>query len=170
MRTPRFLAGPIGLGAVLCAQDVGYREIFVSEPKEARLAAALRPGATRLDGSRRYATVIESSGTDAGRQQALELTAAHGMCVFLGESARWDIEETRGVRRKDFFIGRSFYFPLGDFAANFEILRRAREIREPRRRDRPALPTPPSIPPVCGRGNPEAALRAAGDRLDHMFA
>ena len=120
-------AGPIGLGAALCAQDMGYRDVFCGEPRERRQAAALALGARALDPGRRYATVIESSGTDAGRQQALELTAAHGVCVFLGESARWDIEETRGVRRKDFFIARSFYFPLREFPENLAVLRRGKE-------------------------------------------
>ena len=75
-------AGPIGLGAVLCAQAMGYANVFCGEPRERRRAAALALGARALDSGRRYGTVIESSGTDAGRQQALELTAAHGVCVF----------------------------------------------------------------------------------------
>lgn len=117
-------AGPIGLGAILAAQNMGHERVFVSEPGERRRMAALSLGSDPLDPARRYDIVLESSGSDVGRQQALEITAANGVCVFLGESARWDIEETRSIRRKDFFIARSFYFPLGEVADNLAILRR----------------------------------------------
>lgn len=117
-------AGPIGLGAILAAQNMGHEQVYVSEPGECRRMAALGLGAETLDPARRYDIVLESSGSDAGRQQALEITAAHGVCVFLGESARWDIEETRAIRRKDFFIARSFYFPLNEVADNLAIFRR----------------------------------------------
>lgn len=117
-------AGPIGLGAILAAQNMGHEKTFLSEPGERRRMAGLGLGAEALDPGRRYDIVLESSGSDAGRQQALEITAAHGVCVFLGESARWDIEETRSIRRKDFFIARSFYFPLNEVADNLAILRR----------------------------------------------
>ena len=43
--------------------------------------------------------------------------------VQLGESDQWSIQETKPVRRKDFYFIRSFYFPIGDFAANVELLR-----------------------------------------------
>jgi threonine dehydrogenase-like Zn-dependent dehydrogenase len=116
-------AGPIGLGAILAAQNMGHDVVFVSEPGATRRNAALGFGAAPLDPARRYDIVLESSGSDPGRQQALEITASHGVCVFLGESARWDIEETRTIRRKDFFMARSFYFPLSEVADNLAILR-----------------------------------------------
>jgi threonine dehydrogenase-like Zn-dependent dehydrogenase len=116
-------AGPIGLGGVLAAQNMGHDEVFVSEPGERRMRAALGFGAKRLDPGRRYDIVLETSGSQAGRQQALEIAAAHGICVFLGESARWDIEETRSIRRKDFFMARSFYFPLSEISGNIAMLR-----------------------------------------------
>jgi len=71
--------------------------------------------------------VLESSGVDAARQRAIELTAPGGVCVFLGESDRWSIAETRAIRRKDFHIIRSFYFPIGDFEPNLTLLRANRE-------------------------------------------
>ena len=52
------------------------------------------------------------------------------MCVFLGESDAWTIEETRPLRRKDFFIARSFYFPMREFEANLALLRAGRERYE----------------------------------------
>ena len=51
--------------------------------------------------------------------------------MFLGESERWEIDEVKAIRRKDFFIARSFYFPLHEFAANIDLLRadRARYLQ-----------------------------------------
>ena len=40
-----------------------------------------------------------------------------------GESDAWAIAETRSIRLKDFFLIRSFYFPIGSYAANLELLR-----------------------------------------------
>jgi threonine dehydrogenase-like Zn-dependent dehydrogenase len=122
-------AGPIGLGGILTAQHLGFNDVYVAEPQERRRATALRLGASVLPDSAapRYPLVLETSGTNAGRQRALELTAAHGVCVFLGESDRWDIEETKTIRRKDFFVLRSFYFPVGEFEANLAILRADKE-------------------------------------------
>jgi len=45
----------------------------------------------------------------------------------VGESDAWQIQETKAIRRKDFYCIRSFYFPLGEYAENIEILRRGRE-------------------------------------------
>ena len=47
--------------------------------------------------------------------------------MFLGESERWDVEETKAIRRKDFFILRSFYFPLSEFDDNLAMLRADKE-------------------------------------------
>ncbi|HEX2493628.1 MAG TPA: alcohol dehydrogenase catalytic domain-containing protein [Steroidobacter sp.] len=118
-------AGPIGLGGIVAAQNLGFDNVYVAEPQEPRLAAARTIGAKALpeNNARRYPLVLETSGSNAGRQRALELIAAHGVCVFLGESDRWDVEETRAIRRKDFFILRSFYFPLSEFADNLAMLR-----------------------------------------------
>jgi L-iditol 2-dehydrogenase len=47
--------------------------------------------------------------------------------VFLGESDTWQVEENRAVRRKDFFIARSFYFPLREYEQNLQLLRGDRD-------------------------------------------
>lgn len=122
-------AGPIGLGAVLAAQKLGFPEVHVAELRANRLEAAIRLGAAALpaDAGARFPLVLESSGADAGRQRALELTAPGGVCVFLGESDRWSIEENRALRRKDFWIARSFYFPLREYEDNLALLRADRE-------------------------------------------
>lgn len=118
-------AGPIGLGAVLVAQQMGFTEVRIAEPRQNRLAAALELGALPLaeDDKARFPVVLESSGANPARQRALEITAPNGVCVFLGESDAWTIEETRPIRRKDFFIARSFYFPLREFETNLALLR-----------------------------------------------
>jgi len=119
-------AGPIGLGAVLAAAPLGFPDRYITDPKAHRLHAALALGAQDLDATdapRRFPLVLETAGVNAARQRALELTAPGGVCVFLGESDRWEIEETKAIRRKDFFIARSFYFPLREYAANIDLLR-----------------------------------------------
>jgi propanol-preferring alcohol dehydrogenase len=34
------------------------------------------------------------------------------------------VQETRAIRRKDFYMVRTFYFPKSDFALNVELLRK----------------------------------------------
>ena len=119
-------AGPIGLGAVLAAPPLGFPDRYITDPKAHRLRAALVLGAQGLDDAqapRQFPLVLETAGVNAARQRALELTAPGGVCVFLGESDRWEIDEVKAIRRKDFFIARSFYFPLHEYAANIELLR-----------------------------------------------
>ena len=123
-------AGPIGLGTVLTAQAMGLAHIHVAEIKSKRRALAVRFGAVALADDiaglthrDRFLLVFETTGSHAGRQRALELTAPLGVCVFLGESNTWEINENKPIRRKDFFIARSFYFPRSEYAANIELLR-----------------------------------------------
>lgn len=123
-------AGPIGLGTVLTAQAMGLSDIHVAEIKPKRRALAERFGAeaiaddvTGLTHRDRFPMVFETTGSHAGRQRALELTAPMGVCVFLGESNTWEITENKPIRRKDFFIARSFYFPRSEFSANVDLLR-----------------------------------------------
>jgi len=40
------------------------------------------------------------------------------------------VHESKPVRRKDFFLVRSFYFPKGDHPANLALLRRQRASYE----------------------------------------
>lgn len=122
-------AGPIGLGALLVLRGLGFAPLAVVEPAEYRAGFAASLGAERLDAAaaaaRRFALVVEAAGKDPARQLALEAVAPHGVVVQLGESDRWSIAETRAIRRKDFFLVRSFYFPIGDVAANLVLLRDA---------------------------------------------
>ena len=123
-------AGPIGLGTLLTAQNMGIADIHFAEIKPKRRDVALGFGAKALPDDvmglthkTRFPMVFETTGSQSGRQRALELTAANGVCVFLGESNTWEITENKPIRRKDFFIARSFYFPRSEFAANVELMR-----------------------------------------------
>jgi threonine dehydrogenase-like Zn-dependent dehydrogenase len=121
-----FGAGPIGLGAILVAQAMGIREVACIEPKAYRAEKAAGFGARIVDPgeARRFELVVEASGNRQARQRALELVAPQGACVFIGEStAPWEIDENIEIKLKDFFLIRSFYFPIADHEPNLEILR-----------------------------------------------
>lgn len=122
-------AGPIGLGGLLVLQHFGFEQIDVFDPNAFRRGIAASLGATPLEAIAReaaYDLVLECSGKDAGRQGALEAVRPLGAVVQLGESDAWQIQETKAIRRKDFFCIRSFYFPVGEYAENIEILRAGR--------------------------------------------
>jgi len=116
---------------VLRQMNYGPLEIF--DPNPTRLAFASSLGAQtidQIDPSERYPLVIECSGKDAARQQALESVQPLGAVVQLGEADAWQIQESKPIRRKDFFYIRSFYFPLQEFEANLAILRSERAACE----------------------------------------
>ncbi|MFM8766872.1 MAG: alcohol dehydrogenase, partial [Rubrivivax sp.] len=72
--------------------------------------------------------VIESSGAHAARNQALEIVWPRGVVLLIGENdAPWTSEEKKPIRRKDFYMVRSFYFPKSDLAANITMLRSRRD-------------------------------------------
>jgi L-iditol 2-dehydrogenase len=120
-------AGPIGLGAVMVLQQLGFPDVTVVEPGAHRRMLAERLGAKTADAAalagRRFALIVEASGKDAARQLAFEATGPMGACLLLGEADSWQVAENKAIRRKDFFIVRSFYFPLNEFAANADLLR-----------------------------------------------
>jgi len=124
-------AGPIGLGAILALTDMGFQNIAVSDPRASRLALAVEFGATVHavdDMTTRFSFVLECSGAHVARNRALHIVQPHGVVLLLGENDNpWTIEETRPIRRKDFIMMRSFYFPKSDFPQNIELLRRHRE-------------------------------------------
>lgn len=118
-------AGPIGLGALLVLAAMGAAKLRCAEPRPYRMQKAIEFGARAWDPSEktRFALVIEASGSRGGRQAALEATAPGGACVFLGESTdSWSIEENREIKLKDFFLIRSFYFPISEYSENERML------------------------------------------------
>jgi L-iditol 2-dehydrogenase len=120
-------AGPIGLGAIIVLARMGFGPIHVVDPASYRATFAASLGAVETSpeeaAAGRFRLVVEATGKDAARQIALEAVGAEGAILQLGESDTWAIAETRSIRLKDFFLVRSFYFPIGAHAANLELFR-----------------------------------------------
>jgi threonine dehydrogenase-like Zn-dependent dehydrogenase len=116
---------------VLALRHLGYADIRVSDPNGERLALAQEFGAKAHpvgDASQRFALIIECSGTHAARNLGIEVVLPRGALVLVGENdTPWPIQEGKIFRRKDFYMIRTFYFPIGDFAANVELLRQHKE-------------------------------------------
>jgi threonine dehydrogenase-like Zn-dependent dehydrogenase len=123
--------GPVGLGVILALRDAGYRDIHVSDLNIWRLRIAQAFGAKPHpvgDNSKRFALILECSGAHAARSLGIELVLPRGALVLIGENAApWTIEEGKIFRRKDFYMIRTFYFPIGDTEANVGLLRRYRD-------------------------------------------
>ena len=80
------------------------------------------------DTSKRFALIMECSGAHAARNLGIELVLPRGALVLVGENAApWTIEEGKVFRRKDFYMIRTFYFPIADFEPNVELLRRYKD-------------------------------------------
>jgi threonine dehydrogenase-like Zn-dependent dehydrogenase len=124
-------AGPVGLGVVLALKSMGYGNIRVADPNVARVKIAQSFGAKAHpvgDTSRRFALIVECSGAHAARNLGIELVLPRGALVLVGENATpWSIEEGKVFRRKDFYMIRTFYFPVGDLAPNVDLLRRYKD-------------------------------------------
>ncbi len=121
-------AGPVGLGGLIALQNLGYTDIHVSDLKEERLQLAESFGATRHpvgDASKKFRLIVECSGAHAARSLGMEILSPRGVLVLVGENDNpWPVQENKAIRRKDFYMVRSFYFPVADFAANVELLRK----------------------------------------------
>ncbi len=124
-------AGPVGLGVILALRDAGYRDIHVSDPNVRRLRIAQAFGAQSHpvgDTGKRFALIMECSGAHAARNLGIETVLPRGALVLIGENAApWTIEEGKVFRRKDFYMVRTFYFPIGDFEPNIALLRRYKD-------------------------------------------
>jgi Threonine dehydrogenase and related Zn-dependent dehydrogenases len=121
-------AGPVGMGAIVALQNLGFREVFVSDLKEERLQLAESFGARRHpvgDATRRFKLIVECSGAHAARSLGMEIVLPRGVLILIGESdTPWPVQENKAIRRKDFYMVRTFYFPKSDFALNVELLRK----------------------------------------------
>lgn len=121
-------AGPVGMGAIVALQNLGYSEVFVSDLKEERLQLAESFGATRHpvgDATRRFKLIVECSGSHAARSLGMEIVLPRGVLILIGESdTPWPVQENKAIRRKDFYMVRTFYFPKSDFPLNVELLRK----------------------------------------------
>lgn len=121
--------GPLGLGVVAAAQDLGVAEVYAADLVWARREAARTLGAVAMAvgdaGERSLPLVVEVTGTRKGRQAAWSLVEPGGSLLLLGEGeAAWEVPATPRWRRTDMYVIRSFYFPLAEVEANWEMLRR----------------------------------------------
>ena len=72
--------------------------------------------------------IVECSGAHTARNLGIEVVLPRGALVLVGENAEpWTIEEGNVFRRKDFYMIRTFYFPIANFAPNIELLCRYRQ-------------------------------------------
>jgi propanol-preferring alcohol dehydrogenase len=121
-------AGPVGLGAIVALQDMGYRDVYVADLKEQRLQLAESFGARRHpvgDASKRFKLIVECSGAHAARSLGMEIVLPRGVLILVGENDHpWPVQETKAIRRKDFYMVRTFYFPKSDYPLNVELLRK----------------------------------------------
>jgi threonine dehydrogenase-like Zn-dependent dehydrogenase len=124
-------AGPVGLGAVLALQNLGYRDVYVADLKEERLRLAESFGAKRHpvgNASKRFKLIVECSGAHAARSLGMEIVLPRGVLILIGESDKpWPVQENKAIRRKDFYMVRTFYFPKSDYPLNLELLRSEKE-------------------------------------------
>ncbi|MEY9178770.1 threonine dehydrogenase-like Zn-dependent dehydrogenase [Bradyrhizobium sp. USDA 326] len=124
-------AGPVGLGVVLALRALGYDDIYVADPNAGRLKIAQSFGAKAHpvgNTSKRFALIMECSGAHAARNLGIELVLPRGALLLVGENAApWTIEEGKVFRRKDFYMIRTFYFPVSDFERNVELLRKYKD-------------------------------------------
>lgn len=124
-------AGPVGLGVIVALRSAGYSDIHVSDPNVWRLKIAQAFGAKVHpvgDTSRRFGLIVECSGAHAARNLGIEVVLPRGALVLVGENAApWTIEEGKVFRRKDFYMIRTFYFPIGDFEPNIALLRKYKD-------------------------------------------
>lgn len=120
-------AGPVGIGALIALQHLGYADVYVTDLKEERLQLAQSFGATRHpvgDGSKRFKLIVECSGAHAARSLGMEIVMPRGVLILIGESDKpWPVQENKAIRRKDFYMVRTFYFSKNDFQLNVELLR-----------------------------------------------
>jgi 2-desacetyl-2-hydroxyethyl bacteriochlorophyllide A dehydrogenase len=121
--------GPLGLGTILTFKAFGFTNIFASDPSKERLSMAEQFGATEYTADPElqegeFAIVIEASGSAPGRKTALYAIEPGGAVVILGESNDpFVIQPTPTLRRKDFYMIRSFYFDMNEVEENIELYR-----------------------------------------------
>ncbi|HEX4213065.1 MAG TPA: alcohol dehydrogenase catalytic domain-containing protein [Candidatus Dormibacteraeota bacterium] len=121
--------GPLGLGVVAAARDLGIGGVQAADLVPARREAARRLGAVSMAvgdlEERSLPLVVEVTGTREGRQAAWSLVEPGGSLLLLGEGeAAWEVPATPRWRRTDMYVIRSFYFPIAEVEANWEMLRR----------------------------------------------
>ncbi|MEV6285973.1 alcohol dehydrogenase catalytic domain-containing protein [Kribbella sp. NPDC051770] len=120
--------GPLGIGVVAVALDMGLPTPEVFDPIPGRVAASVSMGARRLenlDAENQFDLVVEASGSRIGREMAQRLVRPGAALLALGESHDpFMIPATPRMRRTNLFIVRTFYFPISEMKENWGILSR----------------------------------------------
>lgn len=124
--------GPLGIGVVAVATHWG-RRVAVYDVDRSRAEAAAAFGAEVLDLAAipldeiRAAwnpSVVDASGSSQARSLAVGLVGQGEGVLMLGESdADWVLPASVAWRRTEAAYVRSFYFPVGQMAENWRILR-----------------------------------------------
>ena len=109
-------AGPVGMGAIVALQNLGYPDVRVSDLKEERLQLA------ESFGARRHPVGDARQAFQADRRMqriACGTLARHGDRAAARRAdpdrrerhCRGRCRRTKAIRRKDFYMVRTFYFP-----------------------------------------------------------
>lgn len=125
--------GPLGLGVVAVARHRN-QTVLAFDVSPARLEAAVALGARAWDGvadestdrgaTGGFAVVVEASGAPDARRLADAAVDQGGAVLMLSEGdAPWSLPATVHWRRTEAAWVRSFYFPVGDTAANWQLVR-----------------------------------------------
>ena len=123
-------AGPVGLGVILAPGcRLRRRACFRSQCGTSQ--DSTKPGCEYHpvgETGKRFALIVECSGAHAARNLGVEVVLPRGALVLVGENAApWTVEEGKVFRRKDFFMIRTFYFPIDDFEPNIALFRRYKD-------------------------------------------
>jgi threonine dehydrogenase-like Zn-dependent dehydrogenase len=120
--------GPLGLGVIAVAQELGIKTVYAFDPNRDRLGMAMELGAveaTDLETINQFQMAVEVSGSASGRELAQRVTEPGGAILALGESNEpYSMPANPRWRRTDCFTVRSFYFPRVELDANWDLLRR----------------------------------------------
>lgn len=125
-----FGIGPMGGAGILVAKGRGARVIAV-DILESRLAQARELGADavinskdedpvarlrELTGGRGIDVAIDSSGSPAGQNAALDSAAKFGRVAFIGESRKTEFNPSDQMIRKLLTVIGAWYFPIWEWA------------------------------------------------------
>lgn len=129
--------GPLGLGVVAMARHAGI-SVFAHDLDRERVEAALALGASvwetpagdaeaapaEPEARSSFSMVVEASGAPAAKSIASQAVAQGGAVLMLGEGEQpWTLPTSVRWRRTEAVWTRSFYFPINQAAANWELVR-----------------------------------------------
>lgn len=127
--------GALGFGCILSLFHRGYRDIWGYDPSPIRRQTAsevLPVSVLNTPPDRSFSLIVEASGRFEARELALNLVKPGGAIALLGENdSPWTITPQPSLRRKDFAVARTFYFPLTEVSDTMNALRDLRPYLGP---------------------------------------